>query len=113
MLCKLCQKIRPPHHSQRISTKHSEEVQGHTCIVRHHANFQDLIQSALDGCELCELFRPFIENAMKGPNEDEYNAYLNGPFQDHDENRLAIRLTEDIVYEDDGDCYVWLDERLD
>lgn len=114
MLCKLCQKIKPPHHSQRTSTKYSEKVQGHSCIVRHHANFQDLIQSAIDGCELCELFRPFIENAMKELNEDEYGAFLDDPFEDHEyADRPAIRLTKDIVYEDDGDCYVWIDERLD
>jgi hypothetical protein len=113
MLCKFCQKIRPPHHSQRTSTEYSVKVEDHSCIVRHHANFQDLIQSALNGCELCKLFRPFIENAMKEPNEDEYGAFHDDPFEDLDADIPTIHLTKDIIYQDEGDCYLLLDERTD
>jgi hypothetical protein len=113
MLCKFCQKIRPPHHSQRTSAKYSEKVEDHVCIVRHHANFQNLIQSVLNGCKLCELFRPFIENAMKELNLDEDGYFHEDPFEDYNRNIPTIRLTKDIIYEDEGDRYQWLDERTD
>jgi len=117
MLCKLCQKIRPPHQSQRTSTRYSVKVQEHSCLVRHHANFSDLIQSAINGCELCSLFRPFIENARVEAAKDEVGEYpgyfQDDPFEDTNTRLPTIRLTKDIIYEDEGDRYQWLDCRFD
>lgn len=115
MLCKFCQKIRPPHHSQRTSARYSSKVPEHSCLVCHHANYNDLIQSALNGCELCQLFRPFIENSLGLENGDSDHSghFQDDPFEDLDASGVTIRLTKDIVYEDQGDSYQWLDERLD
>jgi hypothetical protein len=59
MLCTCCKKIRPHcRQPEKGRRKH------HACLVRHHANFDDLINSANQGCELCNLFRPYIEYAQ-------------------------------------------------
>ena len=66
------------------------------------------------------MFRPFIENGQaekKRIDEDSdtrYGGYFkDDPFEDENDNPPTIRLTKDIVYEDNGDSYQWLDERLD
>ena len=105
MLCKFCQNIRPPHHEQRTSAKYSEKVADHVCIVCYRADFQDLIKAELNGCGCCELFRPFIENMIKKLNLDESGYFHDNQFQDLDRNMPTIRLTKDIIYEDEGDRY--------
>jgi hypothetical protein len=83
-------------------------------LVRHHANFEELIQSARRGCELCELFRPFIESGQRkreawNKSNEGYlpgsGRYQNDPFEDITYNGITIRLNEDIIYEDDGKRY--------
>lgn len=38
---------------------------GSSLSFKHHACFEDLIASASQGCELCQLFRPYIEHERK------------------------------------------------
>jgi hypothetical protein len=63
MLCELCQKVGLPHASYK---KHKDDTgyHSHLCIYRHHKTYVDLVNSATLGCELCALFRPFIEHAQ-------------------------------------------------
>jgi hypothetical protein len=51
-LCEKCKLIRLPH-----------VADNHTCVVRHHATFDDLISSAESGCQICLYFRPFVEHS--------------------------------------------------
>jgi hypothetical protein len=129
MLCEFCRKIKPPHQSQR--TLDTWEENPHSCIVRHHANFNDLIKSATEGCELCELFRPFVQYAQRkkarlegeaesddgwstGSPEFHDDPFEDGPDSPNTEPRLpTMRVTKDFVYVDEGNCYCWLNERLD
>jgi hypothetical protein len=63
MLCDCCRKIRIPHRSYP-GKKDGKSQADHQCIVRHHENFAALLKSADHGCELCSLFRPFIEHVQ-------------------------------------------------
>jgi hypothetical protein len=84
MLCRPCQKIRPPHRDDGKS-----DERGHWCPVKHHSTFDNLLASAGDGCELCVVFRPFVQSAKskaaeryascKTENED--NTLHSGCFQ--------------------------------
>jgi hypothetical protein len=53
ILCEKYKQIRLPH----ANWQHYE----HTCLILHHATFDDLIASAEAGCQVCLYFRPFIE----------------------------------------------------
>lgn len=64
MLCELCRKIRLPHKSFKKKHKGTTRFDEHQCIYRHHKTYDDLLKSAYLGCELCNLFRPFIEHAQ-------------------------------------------------
>jgi hypothetical protein len=55
MLCEKCSQVRLPH-------KH-EDAYKHFCLVKHHGTFDNLLASAQNGCELCQYYRPFIEQA--------------------------------------------------
>lgn len=118
MLCELCKKIKPPHLPVN-RTSHPWSHTDHQCLVRHHANFQDLIQSARQGCELCELFRPYVEHAQSSTvwTEDSTGSESSGwyhgdPFEDTDYS-VTIRLDKEILYEDEGNRYYIQDEAHD
>ena len=123
MLCDTCRKIKPPHQSQR--TIDLWKTRQHSCLYRHHSSFDNLVQSARQGCELCNVFRPFVEHAqlkkktlIERVDRDDGESTSSGyshedPFEDFDTKEVTIRLTKDIIYEDEGDHYLWLDERLD
>lgn len=57
MLCNKCQDITPA-----VASHHGSS---HSCLTSHHACFQDLIESADRGCELCQIFRPYLEREIK------------------------------------------------
>jgi hypothetical protein len=131
MLCEFCRKLKPPHQSQR--TLDAWKERRHSCLVRHHANFNDLIESAAKGCELCELFRPFVEYAQRKRarlvGEDEFDdgwsvgspEFHDDPFEGGSDDAMVfteprqptMRVTKDSIYVDEGDCYCWLNERMD
>ena len=137
MLCDPCQKVRYPHaywtKSKTWKRKHD------VCLFRHHANYQELINSANRGCELCNLFRPFVEYAQSkasGSVEradsdasssqgdgwshgDPFEWYgeteelENGGTRLHSVPEIRIGLIDGIFYEDEGDKYNWLTDRMD
>ena len=137
MLCNLCQKVRYPH---AYWTKSKTWKQKHdTCLFRHHATYQELIDSADEGCELCNLFKPFVEYARSKANGSVERAESDatstqgdgcsqgdpfewlGETEKRDEfgfrvrevPETRIRLTDGIFYEDDGDNYRWFTDRTD
>ena len=138
MLCDLCKKVRYPH-AHRTKSNTGWRSAHDACIFRHHANFQDLIQSALDGCELCSLFKPFVEYAQgkqsglderaesdasssqgSGWSHDdpfEWNGetekLADGGCLIHNVPEVRIGLTDGIFYEDEGNRYRWLTSRMD
>ena len=67
MLCNQCQRLEPAIH----------EENNHRCLTRHHACFDDLIESANRGCKLCQLFRPRVEHQKdhRVPEEDPKGWY--------------------------------------
>ena len=80
MLCEFCKKIKPPH-----KTSNSNEG-SHSCIVRHHAQFDNLIHSASEGCEICCLFAPYVQaakNRRGGPIPKSQDRVLQGLFERH------------------------------
>jgi hypothetical protein len=134
MLCELCKKIKPPHQVKRRINTWKENP--HACLTRHHANFDDLIRSALQGCELCNVFRPFVEHAMSkrgvsgNPQMDDGDSADSGyshsdPFDGEEirsedgsiqvisETFQKYRINDDWYYEDDGEEYCWMDDRED
>ena len=62
MLCSQCQTIVPAIHDEY----------SHSCLTRHHVTFQDLIRSADEGCELCQVFRPSVERVMQSRDDVTY-----------------------------------------
>jgi hypothetical protein len=79
MLCHCCQKIRVPHSSSVIKptlgdsaaeTTDGKSTRPHECIIRHHEDFAALLKSADEGCELCQLFQPFVEHAILKKRHD-------------------------------------------
>ena len=54
----MCLKIGLPH----PRPPKNEGFAAHRCIVRHHKTFSELILSAQSGCDICSLFRPFVEH---------------------------------------------------
>jgi hypothetical protein len=126
MLCEFCKKIRPPHLPKNRSSNPGDHTP-HSCLVRHHANFEDLIRSARQGCDLCELFRPFAEYGQRrreasaegaeGAESDDgcstgSGYYHDDPFEDLD-LEVTIRLSEEIIYGDDGKRYYIQNEGED
>jgi hypothetical protein len=119
MLCEFCKKVKPPHLRKSAERAHS-------CLIRHHANFADLIQSARRGCELCQLFEPFVEYGRKrrerwpdGAESDDgcsvdSASFHKDPFEDFDDSKnITIQFSEDLWYEDAGDRYRILNMRGD
>src|SRR5580700_706638 len=111
MLCELCKKIGLPHDSYK-KRKDDTGYRQHLCIYRHHKKYIDLIESATLGCELCALFRPFIEHAQlreAGLVEVAGSEYSNtdygsditraDPFLSSDEDNL----TEEEIESEDED----------
>lgn len=129
MLCKFCKKIQPPRHQPK--TKGEKQ---HSCITRHHANFDALISSANQGCELCNLFRRCIESAQlnrkrstagktgsdDGSSNDNNSHYNSDPFEElylgldiaerPKDVEIKFRATRNTGYWDVGDRYYWFDE---
>ena len=137
MLCSLCQKVRYPH---AYWTKAKTWKRRHdACLFRHYATYQELIDSAKNGCELCNLFQPFVEYAqnkasgsIERADSDASSSEGDGRSQDdpfewfgeteelkdgstllHNVPEIRISLTDGIFYEDEGDKYRWLTDRSD
>ena len=137
MLCDLCKKVRYPHaHRTKSNTWRPTHD---ACLFRHHANFQELVQSALSGCELCDLFKPFVEYAQRKSSglaeragSDASSSQFSGcsemdPFEWYggtekladgcvlirNPPEVRIALTDGIYYEDEGHKYNWLTSRMD
>lgn len=126
MLCTFCKKIKP--HCQRPGKDREEN---HACLVRHHANFDDLINSANQGCELCKLFRPYVEYAQfkKKPSSAELVASLCGSDdgysdcteqsqvylfdEDGDGEYGTVRASKYAGYFESGSQWFWFDELDD
>jgi hypothetical protein len=64
MLCDKCRKIRLPHPAHNPANE-SEKHYNHLCIYQHHPSFPDVLASAESGCEICQLFKPFIIHAQQ------------------------------------------------
>ncbi|KAF2647024.1 HET-domain-containing protein [Lophiostoma macrostomum CBS 122681] len=131
MLCEFCKKIRPPH---RGPIKDQEDrVHGHWCIVKHQPNFDNLLESAERGCNICALFRPFVQYAQSKKNkratEDddaasttsgrshddpfEYASDCQGKDKVEGPRDTFVYRTKDLVYLDEGHQYDLLDSRGD
>jgi hypothetical protein len=106
-LCHLCERIQPPH---EVAPGLSKEDQ-HFCFVRHHETFAELIKSAKDGCELCLLFRPFVERgdddssltsgeSVTDPFEDDSNCDC---AQCRNDDLLKFKIDEGVYYVENGE----------
>lgn len=108
MLCEFCKKITPPHLPQ-IRNSYPWHHTPHLCLFRHHANFEELIQSARQGCELCKLFRPYAEYGQRERvawTESGHGWYHDDPFEEIKwSSEVTIRMNETILYGDDGMRY--------
>ena len=134
MLCRHCQKIQPLHRGSLHNIASDEHE--HWCLVKHHSTFDELLASAANGCDLCEVFRPFVQSAKLNRErryasdeaEDE-NSSLQSDFTHDDPFEYSCELqgddtipppietfvykTQDIVYLDEGDQYCIIDNRYD
>ena len=100
MLCNQCQRIKPVIH----------EEYNHRCLTRHHACFDDLIESASRGCKLCQLFRPHVEHQKKNqvPEEDPrcwYGWIGTDPWETPYRSRQKYHIADEIYYVDFGSHY--------
>ncbi|KAL8811754.1 MAG: hypothetical protein Q9200_001553 [Gallowayella weberi] len=94
MLCNKCESVVPALHDEY----------SHSCLSRHHACFQDLIKSADRGCELCQVFRPYVEREVEHhvslePELDWYGWNEVDPFKEpYPEREYLIMGSEDEKY---------------
>ena len=122
MLCRYCQKIRPPHNPPNSESDEHD----HWCLTKHCGTFDELLASADHGCELCAVFRPFVDSAKLNRaqcSEDELGYPHSDPFGNSFEVEKEDRIdapadifiyrTHDLVYLDEGHQYCLLDNRLD
>lgn len=76
MLCKFCDGLSISGLIELAEIEFSGDDFPREAYYQHHASYADLVESANNGCELCELFhRGFTEMVVEGGYWDEYTLH--------------------------------------